>query len=524
MRKKVVLLAVSALVLATITPFANAAVKPGTKCEKQGQTITYAAIKYTCVKSGKKLVWNKGVKVTSTAPIPKPSSTPTSNQESVSFTPWSNNVTAKVVSDAAQMNFRKWAALQTKKYTSHEYIVQEGVPRSRAQAFQMTDSVGSRLFSQYFSGNSATVVGTSEAWVLQRLNANGGNFDNCSQNAGNGGLNYCLDGGKNQGYVVTSDSSYNSRNPGNDGSSLLAHEYFHIVQYQMSGLERAQTIKDGTSQSSNLFPAWFAEGGANFVGFSVSALAMDETYWEGRPAMFNYIQPGPSNNANKIEDYEIRNGPGNYSPTYPYIVGQVASEYLVASAGFQAFLDIWLNFKQTNDFKKSFEKSVGISISEFYEKFEAVRTKLGLPGVSYKLVCLTNYKLSEVPTNPGPCILDAKSEQGSPNQPLSPIKVGKGEIVPAGSLKARATWNVTGHQSYRLYVTDVVDFQKVYFESGFVNDSKNPIVVEISGLVCNKDFRTITEFFTEKDGKGVKLVMQSLQLSKLLCEDTTKKP
>ena len=47
MRKKVVLLAVSALVLATITPFANAAVKPGTKCAKQGQTITYAAIKNT---------------------------------------------------------------------------------------------------------------------------------------------------------------------------------------------------------------------------------------------------------------------------------------------------------------------------------------------------------------------------------------------------------------------------------------------------------------------------------------------
>ena len=76
MRKKVVLLAVSALVLATITPFANAAVKPGTACSKQGQTITYAAIKHTCIKSGKKLVWSKGVKVSTPAPTPTPTVTP----------------------------------------------------------------------------------------------------------------------------------------------------------------------------------------------------------------------------------------------------------------------------------------------------------------------------------------------------------------------------------------------------------------------------------------------------------------
>ncbi len=71
MRKKVALLTVSALFLAIITPLANAAVKPGTKCAKQGQTSTSAGMKYTCVKSGNKLVWNKGVAV------PKPTPTPT---------------------------------------------------------------------------------------------------------------------------------------------------------------------------------------------------------------------------------------------------------------------------------------------------------------------------------------------------------------------------------------------------------------------------------------------------------------
>jgi hypothetical protein len=84
-------------------------------------------------------------------------------------------------------------------------------------------------------------------------------------------------------------------------------------------------------------------------------------------------------------------------------------------------------------------------------------------------------------------------------------------------LQGRATWNVTGHESYRLYVTDVVDFQKVYFETGYVNDSRNPLVIDIKGLVCKKEFRTMTEFFTEKNGKGERLVMPSFQLRDLPC-------
>jgi len=77
MRKMVLLVLVAALVVGAITPIATAAVKPGTKCSKQGLTSTSAGKKYTCVKSGKKLVWNKGVAVKAAAkpdlnPVLKP--------------------------------------------------------------------------------------------------------------------------------------------------------------------------------------------------------------------------------------------------------------------------------------------------------------------------------------------------------------------------------------------------------------------------------------------------------------------
>ena len=62
------------LVFGLLIPLnATAAIKAGDVCKKAGQTSTYMGKKYTCVKSGKKLVWNKGVLI----PTPKPSVTPT---------------------------------------------------------------------------------------------------------------------------------------------------------------------------------------------------------------------------------------------------------------------------------------------------------------------------------------------------------------------------------------------------------------------------------------------------------------
>lgn len=70
-RSRWVSILVTTLALAG-TPLALAAVKAGGSCTKAGQVSTTNNVKYTCIKSGKKLVWNKGVKVAST---PKPTMT-----------------------------------------------------------------------------------------------------------------------------------------------------------------------------------------------------------------------------------------------------------------------------------------------------------------------------------------------------------------------------------------------------------------------------------------------------------------
>jgi hypothetical protein len=77
MKMKVVL--ASLLLLAPLTPtFSAIPPKAGSVCSKVGITKNYNGKKYTCVKSGKKLVWNKGVviKVATPTPTPTPSPTP----------------------------------------------------------------------------------------------------------------------------------------------------------------------------------------------------------------------------------------------------------------------------------------------------------------------------------------------------------------------------------------------------------------------------------------------------------------
>lgn len=69
---------VAILISALLIPVSaqGATAKAGAKCTKLKSTQVVKGKKFTCIKSGSKLVWNKGVKVP-VKPTPKPTSTPT---------------------------------------------------------------------------------------------------------------------------------------------------------------------------------------------------------------------------------------------------------------------------------------------------------------------------------------------------------------------------------------------------------------------------------------------------------------
>lgn len=77
-------LAATLLVNPAISPALAATPKPGASCTKIWQTKVVKSVRYTCVRVNKKLIWNKGVSIASSAPkptqppiaLPRPNSIP----------------------------------------------------------------------------------------------------------------------------------------------------------------------------------------------------------------------------------------------------------------------------------------------------------------------------------------------------------------------------------------------------------------------------------------------------------------
>jgi hypothetical protein len=60
-------------ILLPVSAISAAKITPGTVCKVYLKKVTYQNKVYTCTKSGKKLLWNKGVVVAKPTPAPTPS-------------------------------------------------------------------------------------------------------------------------------------------------------------------------------------------------------------------------------------------------------------------------------------------------------------------------------------------------------------------------------------------------------------------------------------------------------------------
>jgi hypothetical protein len=56
----------------------------------------------------------------------------------------------------------------------------------------------------------------------------------------------------------------------------------------------------------------------------------------------------------------------------------VATEYIVASVGMESFLKIFSYIGQGQDFSTAFQNATGLNLSDFYQKFEAIRDSAGV--------------------------------------------------------------------------------------------------------------------------------------------------
>ena len=340
MRKRVSLtLAISFALL--IPNHALAAVKSGAKCTKVNSTQIVNGKKFTCIKSGSKLIWNKGVAV---ANSPAPSPTPTvslapaiqAKPNPFDSTPFPDEFTRAEMVEAVFKSFDEFIK-RTPNTNSYELIID---PKFQSESVAVTKFVKDIYAALPFPvGYPTTVVILSDDKDLIEKSVKENGFGK--------------EGFQQSGYHCRNCAGYGWATFSSPSSSVTPHELFHV--WQKAAYQRNSDNNPDPNNPKNP-PVWFDEGGANFFGEAIFSKTskiyqVPRTRW----------QP-----TYKLKDYVTR----EIDRSLPYDLGQAASEYIVASKGMDKFLEIYVNVGKGQDFPTAFNNALGITLESFYEKFD----------------------------------------------------------------------------------------------------------------------------------------------------------
>jgi hypothetical protein len=421
MRK--VLAALTVLVLATSTLQASAAVKAGGACTKAGSTSTTGGVKYTCVKSGKKLLWNKGVKVItatkpSAAPAPAPTPTPAPTpvltplvdqnkgyirgrqfvyrvvddvlQRRISGTSEYTAVDTRTESefDAIRVKAYKeiWGLTRAPGHPNIEivYTISDSYPKAHADAVKRGVKFASEMFSSIFNEKfkiAVTLVTEKDAefiktniGALSRPDEVGGTLGNIERytpnsvgvGSGSAGFNRGGNGFIGGFYIGTFRSFL-----GIDylWPEIATHEMSHVLQIYFV------SKRDFNSESAwnKVVPINFIEGSANTIGH---ALAVQNLGWysdESDLTVRRYMSGFEGNNKMEteaeviemLEKTKTRSDSTYADMAYP--VGQVLWEYIIGTYGMSAYLKFLNNIPTVDSYETNLKLVTGISKEALYK-------------------------------------------------------------------------------------------------------------------------------------------------------------
>ena len=390
MKKHLATLAVAALFLVPLN--AVAAVKAGDVCKKVGSTATANGKKYTCIKSGKKLVWNKGVGVaTKTTPAPTPSGTPTpSPSPSPSITP-TNTPTptpAPVVekaptgfSDLAE-NFKGvyvgvWNSSNSKIVANPPLDVKQNIlfgPNTKSPNPDIPEmfSLGTRFFGGFAQPKSFDAIYFVQGdmdWASKKLLELYGNpdqaqapFRNCqSQLRCNGASANTPLPDRGQSNFAVLDAGHTD--PYHLKGGIEIHEYTHMVQFMQFQGKPTQKMNGGLG----LLPNWFIEGHAHLAGNAASAKTLSQ-YKEFRSFWLNARAEGlPGYSPESIESFYEKLAPGKSDSSVQsnvYSIGYFSVEALASVKGVDSPIEVIKLVSDGSTWDEAFLKVYGITWKE----------------------------------------------------------------------------------------------------------------------------------------------------------------
>jgi hypothetical protein len=385
---------------------AVAAGKAGASCKKAGITSTYAGKKYTCIKSGKKLVWNKGVAVVKPTPTPTPSPTPSPTPTvcSPTVTPGcakppveplptptltptplpTPTVPPIIIPKTFDELYGNSQGIALAAWTS----TNEKIKKSDAAAVRQDIFVGpnttipnanvkgifenaTRIFAGFAQPQSFYAVYyrfQDKDWAKAKFNELNISYLAGQIDGSCGSLQRCngASAGKVSGTVGFSQYGVSEVGAQKSlyhlGGGLEIHEYTHIAQaMQFIG-------KQKDDQNFNYLPRWFIEGHAHMAGNTGSAKTIEE-YEINRNEWF---RTSPNAEIKSFEPVDIERFYASLMPGknnsemfgYVYTLGYITMECLVALKGIDSPTQLIVEVSNGLTFEEAFLKVYGISWKE----------------------------------------------------------------------------------------------------------------------------------------------------------------
>ena len=374
-KRQIAFLSILSLFLSLPLTPVSAAAKAGGTCSKAGITSVAASKTYKCIKSGKKLVWNKGVAVAASNPTPTATPTTAANYATLwEKYSWVKPTSSSSVAAAATDKFKAYVAVTRNNDTVIKIAAQDGADQTLVSWVKDGSNLVAKAFDYpKFSKPFLAVIGIDRAWVEKTYIENGYSVDEAKNDRGRA----FAEGAP--GFGGSTTNTYNSGviTRGNylvidklGMMQLPGHETFHAVQERISG---GVPSPDGLG----IAPEWFWEGAATFIGLqTASYLGLADYTAEGRE--FAVVRSNqPSTKSSLLS--EATKNTGSPDAIDPYGIGAIATEFLVANVGMEKFMEVYKNIGKKKKFADSFETATGVELTDFYTMFEEVRSDLGIP-------------------------------------------------------------------------------------------------------------------------------------------------
>lgn len=385
---RLVLILVLGLLL-TGSPLQNAAfggVKAGGPCSKLGITSNVSGKTFTCIKSGKKLIWNKGVTAlnatptkspTSTlSPMPTPSPTPSSKASGAPVTTEQELPEYWPLDKPANADLALIADASVRKYILDAITI----PKINVLTGPRTDKLKAKDYLKFLE---KAAMGWGKDWMPDEVDvalANVSDYDWINGIWTQYGLNRPpFDNSKaswerNGNQCNQGSASFNlkpffwgclpDQNSNIVGLNKFGpHEYTHLAQYGI-------IYYQGGKRLWNL-PVLFSEGSADFYGVTYASTAENakqnwSSFWKsgymGSDARIALKQANTDEIESLLLDAMLDARKVN---SHWYWTGAYATMRLVAAKGHQGFVKFMRNTGESADVFKSFESVYGMKFENF---------------------------------------------------------------------------------------------------------------------------------------------------------------